>query len=54
VTQERKGQCGLVADTTESLVDDLFGLADGVQTEVGQLGVLQVAPNLLDGVEVGA
>ena len=53
MAEECEGQSGLAADAAEPLVDDLLGLADGVETEVGQLPALQVAPDLLDRIEIG-
>ena len=53
MAQECEGESGLVPDAAESLVDDVLGFLDGVQAEIGQLGALQVAPDLLDRVEVG-
>ena len=51
--QKREGECGVVADATERLVDDLLGLVDGVETEIGELAALQIAPDLFDRIEVG-
>ena len=53
MTEECECQPGLVADATESLVDDLLGLVDGVEAEVGQFAAFQVAPDLFDRIEVG-
>ena len=41
MAEECEGQSGLAADAAEPLVDDLLGLADGVETEVGQLPAFQ-------------
>ena len=52
MAEERGGKSGLVADATESLIADLGGFTDGVRAQVGKLGSLEVAPDLLDRVEV--
>src|SRR5665213_995731 len=51
--QEREGEPGVVADATEPFVDDLLCLSDGVGTEIGELAVLQIAPDLFDRIQVG-
>ena len=52
MAEECEGQLGFVADPRESLVDDPGGLSDGVGAQVGELGSLQVAPDLFDRIEV--
>ena len=44
MAEECEGQPGFVTDAAEALVDDLFGFADGVQAQVGQLAAFEVAP----------
>src|SRR5579863_3335950 len=51
--QEREGEPSVVADATEPFVDDLLCLSDCVGTEIGEFAVLQIAPYLLDRVQVG-
>jgi hypothetical protein len=54
VAEEGEGQSGLVADPAEPLVDDLLGLADGVEAEVGQLAAFQVPQICSTGLRSGA
>jgi hypothetical protein len=51
--EEREGEPGVVADATESLVDDLLCLSDGVGTEIGEFAAFEVAPYLFDRIQVG-
>ena len=53
MAEEGEGQSGLATDPAEALVDDLLGLADGVEAQVGEFASLEIAPHLLDRVEVG-
>src|SRR5262249_59518384 len=52
VAEERETQFGVASDPYQAVVGLHGGGVDGVGTQVGQLGVLEVAPHLLDGVEV--
>src|SRR5674476_1597820 len=51
--EECGGESGVVADATESLVDDLLCFSDGVRAEVGEFATFQVAPDLFDRIQVG-
>jgi hypothetical protein len=52
VAEEGEGQSGL--NPAEPLVDDLLGLADGVEAEVGQLAAFQVPQICSTGLRSGA
>jgi len=40
--EKGEGKAGFVSDPTESLVDDLLGLADSVRAEVCQFATLEI------------
>ena len=45
MSEKSECQHGLVADATESLADDLLGLVEGVEAEIGQFAAFQIAPH---------
>ena len=48
MSEEREGEAGVVADSTEALVDNLLGLVDGVEAEDGEFATFEIAPDLFD------
>ncbi len=52
--EEGEAELGITTDPLEPGLGRLAGLVDGVGAEVGELARLEVAPDQLDGVEVGA
>ena len=53
MSQERERQVFLLPDATDTSSCVILGFADGVDTQVRQLGALEVAPKSFDRVEIG-
>jgi hypothetical protein len=54
VAQECEGQTALAADAAEALVDNVLGLADPVETEVGEFVAFRVPQICSTGLRSGA
>ena len=53
MSQERERQVLLLSDPPNTSSRVILGLSDGVDTQVRQLGALEVAPERFDRVEIG-